>query len=72
MDYAAVTEQKWRALRAAFKAFKAEPGGGRRRDFAKFRAERKPLLARFACFEVLRHKFNKPWWEWPRTLAAAQ
>ena len=66
VDYAAVTEQKWRALRAAFKAFKAEPGGGRRRDFAKFRAERKPLLARFACFEVLRHKFNKPWWEWPQ------
>ncbi len=23
------------------------------------------LLSRFACFEVLRHKFNKPWWEWP-------
>ena len=24
-----------------------------------------PLLSRFACFEVLRHKFSKPWWEWP-------
>ena len=24
-----------------------------------------PLLSRFACFEALRHKFNKPWWEWP-------
>ena len=23
------------------------------------------MLARFACFEVLRHKFNAPWWEWP-------
>jgi 4-alpha-glucanotransferase len=23
------------------------------------------LLSRFACFEVLRHRFNKPWWEWP-------
>ena len=34
-------------------------------DFEKFRAERAPLLSRFACFEVLRHKFNKPWWEWP-------
>ena len=22
-------------------------------------------MSRFACFEVLRHKFNKPWWEWP-------
>ena len=34
-------------------------------DFKKFRAERAPLLSRFACFETLRHKFNKPWWEWP-------
>jgi 4-alpha-glucanotransferase len=23
------------------------------------------LLSRFACFEVLRHKFKAPWWEWP-------
>jgi 4-alpha-glucanotransferase len=23
------------------------------------------LLSRFACFEMLRHKFSKPWWEWP-------
>jgi 4-alpha-glucanotransferase len=22
-------------------------------------------LQRFACFEVLRHRFGKPWWEWP-------
>jgi 4-alpha-glucanotransferase len=65
VDYAAVTEQKGRALRAAFKTFRAEPAAGRRRDFAKFRAERGPLLARFACFEVLRHKYNRPWWEWP-------
>ena len=41
------------------------PNAERRQDFAKFRAERGPLLSRFACFEVLRHKFNKPWWEWP-------
>ena len=40
VDYAAVTRQKWRALRAAFKTFRAEPAAGRRRDFAKFRAER--------------------------------
>jgi 4-alpha-glucanotransferase len=23
------------------------------------------LLSRFACFEVLRHRFDQPWWEWP-------
>jgi 4-alpha-glucanotransferase len=65
VDYAAVAELKWRALRFAFEAFKTSPKGSRRQDFDRFRAERAPLLSRFACFEVLRHKFNKPWWEWP-------
>jgi 4-alpha-glucanotransferase len=65
VDYAAVTGLKWRALRAAFDAFKVNPNSERKRDFEQFRAERAPLLTRFACFEVLRHKFNKAWWEWP-------
>jgi 4-alpha-glucanotransferase len=65
VDYAGVAALKWRALRFAFDSFKANPKGERRQDFEKFRAERAPLLSRFACFEVLRHKFNKPWWEWP-------
>jgi 4-alpha-glucanotransferase len=65
VDYAAVAELKWRALRFAFDTFKADPKGERRKDFEEFRAERAPLLSRFACFEVLRHKFDKPWWEWP-------
>ena len=66
VDYAAVAELKWRALRLAFKKFRADPKLARQRDFEKFRAERAPLLSRFACFEVLRHKFNKPWWDWPK------
>jgi 4-alpha-glucanotransferase len=65
VDYVGVAELKWRALRSAFKKFSADPATGRQRDFVKFRAERGPLLSRFACFEVLRHKFKKPWWEWP-------
>ncbi|HET7124217.1 MAG TPA: 4-alpha-glucanotransferase, partial [Bradyrhizobium sp.] len=65
VDYIGVAELKWRALRLAFETFKADPNSARRRDFEKFRAKRAPLLSRFACFEVLRHKFNKPWWEWP-------
>jgi 4-alpha-glucanotransferase len=65
VDYAAVAGLKWRALRSAFGAFKANPKSGRRQDFDQFRAERGSLLAHFACFEVLRHKFDKPWWEWP-------
>jgi 4-alpha-glucanotransferase len=65
VDYIGVAELKWRALRLAFETFKTDPNGARRQDFEKFRAERAPLLSRFACFEVLRHKFDKPWWEWP-------
>jgi 4-alpha-glucanotransferase len=65
VDYTGVAELKWRALRAVFEAFRTHASAGRKKDFKKFRAERAPLLSRFACFEVLRHKFNKPWWEWP-------
>jgi 4-alpha-glucanotransferase len=66
VDYAGVAELKWRALRFAFKKFRADPKRARQQDFEKFRAERAPLLSRFACFEVLRHKFNRPWWDWPK------
>jgi len=65
VDYVAVAELKWRALRAAFDAFRANPKTEHHAAFSKFRAERGALLSRFACFEVLRHKFNGPWWEWP-------
>ena len=65
VDYRGVAELKWRALRAAFEKFRTHPSAGRQQDFDAFRAERTPLLSHFACFEVLRHKFNKPWWQWP-------
>ena len=65
VDYVTVAGLKWRALRIAFAAFKAHARPARRQDFDTFRAERGPLLLRFACFEVLRHKLKKPWWEWP-------
>jgi 4-alpha-glucanotransferase len=65
VDYAAVAELKWRALRSAFAAFKTGPKTDDHAAFAKFRTERGAMLSRFACFEVLRHRFNKPWWEWP-------
>ena len=66
VDYAGVAAVKWRALRSAFDAFTADPDDMRRRDFEQFRKQRAPLLPRFACFEVLRHKFKTPWWEWPQ------
>src|SRR3984957_20684652 len=65
VDYVAVAELKWRALRAASDVFQANPQTAHLAAFSKFRAERGALLSRFACFEVLRHKFNGPWWEWP-------
>jgi 4-alpha-glucanotransferase len=65
VDYVAVAELKRRALHAAHGKFRADTATRHKRDFARFSAERGPLLSRFACFETLRHKFNKPWWEWP-------
>jgi 4-alpha-glucanotransferase len=65
VDYRGVAALKWPALRAAFEAFRTQAPAERRQDFEKFRAERAPLLSQFACFEALRHKFNRPWWEWP-------
>jgi 4-alpha-glucanotransferase len=65
VDYVAVAALKWRALRSAFDAFRANPASEHRLEFEDFRAERAPLLLRFACFEVLRRKFNTAWWEWP-------
>jgi 4-alpha-glucanotransferase len=65
VDYVAVAPLKWRALRAAFASFKASPGLGRWQAFEAYRSEHGELLSRYACFEVMRHKFNAPWWEWP-------
>jgi len=65
VDYGAVAELKWSALRQAFVNFIASPVLERRRDFEAFRKEQGALLSRFACFEALRHRFGKPWWEWP-------
>lgn len=65
ISYTAVAALKWRALRQAFAAFRAKPDSARAAAFDAFRRERGALLQRFACFEVLRHKFNTPWWEWP-------
>jgi 4-alpha-glucanotransferase len=66
VDYPTVAGLKWRALRSAFQAFKANPKSERVRDFERYRTERASLLSHFACFEVLRHRYTKPWWEWPK------
>ena len=65
VDYVAVAELKWAALRQAFANFSASPALERWRDFEAFRKEQGALLSRFACFEALRHRFAGPWWQWP-------
>lgn len=65
VPYANVAALKWLGLRAAFNSFMTSASEARRKEFDGFRAARAPLLSRFACFEVLRHRFAAPWWEWP-------
>ncbi|MCL8489169.1 MULTISPECIES: 4-alpha-glucanotransferase [Bradyrhizobium] len=65
VDYKGVAALKWPALRAAFDRFLAAPDSADAAEFKAYRAERGDLLARFTCFEVLRHRFQQPWWEWP-------
>lgn len=62
VDYTAVADLKWRALRRAFDVQRATLSNDG--DFASFRAERGSLLRRFACFEVLRHLNTESWWTW--------
>ena len=65
VPYTDMAALKWRGLRAAFDNFVTSASEARRKAFEDFRAARAPLLSRFACFEVLRHRFARPWWEWP-------
>ncbi|CCE05224.1 putative 4-alpha-glucanotransferase (malQ-like) [Bradyrhizobium sp. STM 3843] len=65
VNYKAVAALKWPALRAAFAAFSAGADAAHAAEFVAYRAERGELLERFCCFEVLRHRFKQPWWEWP-------
>ena len=65
VDYVGVAASKWRALRSAFAKFLANPDPVASADFEAFRIDRGTLLLGFACFEVLRHRFKTPWWQWP-------
>lgn len=65
VDYTDIAAAKAMAMRTAFDRFNADPTSERQTAFAAFRAERAPLLTRFACFEVLRHQQQTAWWDWP-------
>lgn len=65
VDYPAVAALKQRCLRAAYRGFAQHAAPERREEFEAFRRSRAPALARFACFEVLRARLGRPWWQWP-------
>lgn len=65
VDYQGVADLKIAGLRQAFEAFRSKTTLKRKTSFEEFRRDGGPLLARFACFEVLRGKFSGPWWDWP-------
>ena len=65
VDYPAVAQAKLRALRKAYERFPVAGTRARQADFDAFRAEQGDALLRFACFEVLRQRDDKPWPAWP-------
>ncbi len=64
VNYGAVADVKLRALKLAHANFRRAGSAERRDTFDRFRRDRS-ALAKFACFEVIRRRFDRPWWEWP-------
>ena len=65
VDYPGVARVKMKALRETYERFRTEAEPARRADLDAFRAERGEPLLRFACFEVLRQRHDRPWTDWP-------
>jgi 4-alpha-glucanotransferase len=65
VDYHGVANAKTRGLKLAYDGFRAHGTAARREAFRHFRKQHGSTLARFGCFEVMRRKFVRPWWEWP-------
>lgn len=65
VDYAAVIRAKSHALAQIYRQFRFHASTERHADFAAFRKSGGPLLRRFCCFEILRRRFDGPWWDWP-------
>ncbi len=65
VDYAGVAAAKSKALRVTFEGFRKRASPERRQQFDDFRRTRGALLDAYAAFELLRRRFDKPWWEWP-------
>lgn len=72
IDWKAVSEVKYGALRALFDMFldSEEWNGSAGADFARFRADGGPLLLEHACFEALQFAMmpRREWRTWPTDL----
>jgi 4-alpha-glucanotransferase len=65
IDYGGVAEAKLLGLRLAYESFLKRASAARRNAFERFLADHPLPVALFACFELLRRRFARPWWEWP-------
>ncbi|HZO44910.1 MAG TPA: 4-alpha-glucanotransferase [Xanthobacteraceae bacterium] len=65
VDYANVARIKMAALTLAHENFRKNGTDERRQQFAAFRQQRGDRLEAYAAFEVLRRRFQQPWWQWP-------
>jgi len=65
VDYVGVALLKRKTFRGAYLSFRDHGTLDRRAAFDEFRHRRGEALSFYAAFEVLRRKFDKPWWEWP-------
>jgi 4-alpha-glucanotransferase len=65
IDYRGVAQAKLHGLNLAHDNFLKRGSVERRNSFDRFRDNHPLPLARFACFEFMRRKFARPWWEWP-------
>jgi 4-alpha-glucanotransferase len=65
VDYARIAEAKTLALTLAHDRFRRDGNAERRHAFEQFRNARGGVLSAFACFELLRRRFGRPWWDWP-------
>lgn len=66
VDYTAVAQAKYAAIRAAYLRFSAELPAAQARDFADFRQRKGHLLRRFAAFNLLQARHGPNWRLWPR------
>jgi 4-alpha-glucanotransferase len=65
IDYDGVAAAKRAGFAAAFQGLLGPAFRERRDAFEAYRAEQGPALNRFAGFEVLRRRFDGPFWTWP-------